>query len=65
MPQLQWNGATLESQDLLPAVRKADVVVIVTDHSAYRYAEIVDAARVVVDTRNATKGIQSPKVIKL
>jgi len=65
VPQLQWNGATLESQDLLPAVRKADVVVIVTDHSAYRYAEIVDAARVVVDTRNATKGIQSPKVIKL
>jgi UDP-N-acetyl-D-glucosamine dehydrogenase len=65
VPQLQWNGLTLESQDLMPAVRRADVVVIVTDHTAYRYREIVDAARVVVDTRNATKGIQSPKIIKL
>jgi UDP-N-acetyl-D-glucosamine dehydrogenase len=62
---LQLNGITLESQDLLPAVRRADVVVIVTDHTAYRYREIVEAARVVVDTRNATKGIQSPKIIKL
>ena len=63
--QLHWNGITLESQDLMPAVRRADVVVIVTDHTAYRYPEIVEAARVVVDTRNATKGIQSPKIIKL
>jgi UDP-N-acetyl-D-glucosamine dehydrogenase len=65
VPALHLNGTTLESQDLLPAVRRADVVVIVTDHSAYRYPEIVEAARVVVDTRNATKGIQSPKIIKL
>jgi UDP-N-acetyl-D-glucosamine dehydrogenase len=49
----------------MPAVGRADVVVIVTDHSVYRYPEIVDAARVVVDTRNATKGIASPKIIKL
>jgi UDP-N-acetyl-D-glucosamine dehydrogenase len=65
VPHLHLNGTTLASQDLLPAVRSADVVVIVTDHSAYRYPEIVEAARVVVDTRNATKGIQSPKIIKL
>ena len=65
VPELQLNGTTLQSQDLLPAVRRADVVVIVTDHTAYRYPEIVEAARVVVDTRNATKGIHSPKIIKL
>jgi len=65
VPHLQLNGIVLQSQDLLPAVRGADVVVIVTDHSSYRYPEIVDAARVVVDTRNATKGIHSPKIIKL
>ena len=33
-------------QELMPAVREADVVVIVTDHSAYPYREIVDAAAV-------------------
>ena len=65
MPELHLSGATLKSQDLMPAVRRADVVVIVTDHGAYRYPEIVEAARVVVDTRNATKGIVSPKIIKL
>ena len=34
----------MRSQDLLPSVRAADVVVIVTDHSAYPYREIVEAA---------------------
>jgi UDP-N-acetyl-D-glucosamine dehydrogenase len=65
VPELHLSGANLQSQDLMPAVRRADVVVIVTDHSSYRYQEIVDAARVVVDTRNATRGIRSPKIIKL
>ena len=63
--QLDHNHSVLRSQELLPSVRAADVVVIVTDHSAYPYREIVDAASVVVDTRNATKGIRSPKIIKL
>ncbi len=38
---------------------------IVTDHSAFPYKEIVAAAKGVVDTRNATKGIVSDKIIKL
>jgi len=34
-----------------------DAVVIATDHSSYDYQQIADAAQLVVDTRNATKGI--------
>jgi UDP-N-acetyl-D-glucosamine dehydrogenase len=34
-----------------------DADIIVTDHSAYDYPEIVKHARLVVDTRNATRGI--------
>ena len=34
-----------------------DCVVIATDHSSYDYAGIVDAAQLVVDTRNATRRI--------
>jgi len=34
-----------------------DAVIIVTDHSAYDFPEIVKHARLVVDTRNATRGI--------
>jgi UDP-N-acetyl-D-glucosamine dehydrogenase len=62
---VQLDGSKLRSAELMPAVREADVVVIVTDHSAYRYPEIVQAARLIVDTRNATKGIVSDKVLKL
>jgi UDP-N-acetyl-D-glucosamine dehydrogenase len=41
-----------------------DAVVIVTDHSAYDYRAIVEEAQLVVDTRNATKGIDSPKIVR-
>jgi UDP-N-acetyl-D-glucosamine dehydrogenase len=41
-----------------------DCVVIVTDHSQYDYQHIVDEAQLVVDTRNATKGINSPKIVR-
>src|SRR6478672_9908831 len=41
-----------------------DCVVIVTDHSSYDYAQIVAEANLVVDTRNATKGIQSAKIVR-
>jgi len=41
-----------------------DAVVIVTDHSSYDYKAIVKEARLVVDTRNATKGIVSEKIVR-
>ena len=40
-----------------------DCVLIVTDHSDYDYRRIVDESQLVVDTRNATKGITSPKIV--
>ena len=40
-----------------------DCVVIVTDHSDYDYAQIVREAQLVVDTRNATRGISSSKIV--
>ncbi len=41
-----------------------DCVLIVTDHSAYDYARIVSEAQLVVDSRNATRGIQSTKIVR-
>jgi UDP-N-acetyl-D-glucosamine dehydrogenase len=47
-------------------IRRADVVVIVTDHSCFDYGRIVSKAKLVVDTRNATKKLGRPKnVVKL
>ncbi|PYV48903.1 MAG: nucleotide sugar dehydrogenase [Acidobacteria bacterium] len=40
-----------------------DCVLIVTDHSDYDYERIVRESKLVVDTRKATRGIQSPKII--
>ncbi len=54
---LQMTCATLEN------LAQYDCVVIVTDHSDYDYAKIVREAQLVVDTRNATKGIHSPKIV--
>jgi UDP-N-acetyl-D-glucosamine dehydrogenase len=41
-----------------------DCVLIVTDHSDYDYGRIVGESQLVVDTRNATKGIDSPKIVR-
>ncbi len=41
-----------------------DAVIIVTDHSAYDFKAIVEQAQLVVDTRNATKGIDSAKIVR-
>src|SRR5712675_1301702 len=40
-----------------------DCVLIVTDHSDYDYAAIVEQSILVVDTRNATRGIKSEKIV--
>src|SRR5712671_5975112 len=47
----------------LEKIKDFDCVLIVTDHSDYDYARIVQEAQLVVDTRNATKGITSPKIV--
>ena len=41
-----------------------DAVLIVTDHSAYDYKAIVEQSQLVIDTRNATKGIDSEKIVR-
>jgi UDP-N-acetyl-D-glucosamine dehydrogenase len=40
-----------------------DCVLIVTDHSDYDFERIVRESQLVVDTRNATRGIKSPKIV--
>ena len=37
---------------------------IVTDHSQYDYPGIVAKAKLVVDTRNATRGMDSPNIVR-
>ncbi len=48
----------------LERIPEFDCVVIVTDHSQYDYASIVKKAKLVVDTRNATKGIAAAHIVR-
>jgi UDP-N-acetyl-D-glucosamine dehydrogenase len=58
---LNAEGLDLASLDLtVEAVRAADCVVIVTDHSGIDYEMIAASASIVVDTRNALKRVASP-----
>ncbi len=41
-----------------------DCVLIMTDHTDYDYKDIVRQSQLVVDSRNATKGIQSEKIFR-
>lgn len=47
----------------LDHIENYDCVLIVTDHSNYDYREIVEKSKLVVDSRNATRGITSPKIV--
>ena len=53
--------------DFDKAVKEADCVVIVTNHSLYDYNSIIRDAKLVFDARNATgeAGKDNPKVVKL
>ena len=53
--------------DLTKALREADCSIIVTHHSSYDYASILENARLIVDTRNALgeAGRGNPKVVRL
>ncbi len=53
--------------DLMTAVRQADCVVVVTNHKVYDYPAILEAAKLIVDTRNAYGKIarDNPKVVRL
>jgi UDP-N-acetyl-D-glucosamine dehydrogenase len=64
VPALHLEGLDLKSQPE-ESIAAADCVVIVTDHSAFDYRKMVERAALIVDTRNALKGVDSPKIVRL
>ena len=50
----EYDGWEMDSvADMMKAVKESDAVIIVTNHKAYDYPAILDAATFVFDTRNA------------
>jgi len=70
IPHVRTHDGTLQLDsvaDVMTAVRAADAVIIVTNHKAYDYKAILDAAQFVFDSRNALGklGVESAKVVRL
>jgi UDP-N-acetyl-D-glucosamine dehydrogenase len=66
-PMRNYDVPDLESQELTADfLAEQDCVLIATDHSAYDYDFIVSHARLVVDTRNATRDVSGgrEKIVK-
>jgi UDP-N-acetyl-D-glucosamine dehydrogenase len=65
-PSVAIDNTVLESQSLEPGLlEQCDIALIVTDHSQFDYSQIVKAAPLVFDTRNATQGIRASHVVRL
>lgn len=59
IPTVDVHGTVLHAQPYSDQlVAESDVVVITTDHTNFDYEAIVRNARVVIDTRNATKHVR-------
>ncbi len=66
VPEVREAGIELSAAPFSAAtVRKADCVVVVTNHDAFDYKLVAREAKLVVDTRNALKGLSGKKIIKL
>ncbi|TFH31048.1 MAG: nucleotide sugar dehydrogenase [Myxococcales bacterium] len=66
VPAICIAGRELESVDLNEKrVEAADVVLMLTDHTAFDRKAIATKARLIVDTRNAFKGIVSDRIIRI
>ncbi|MBN2147114.1 MAG: nucleotide sugar dehydrogenase [Anaerolineales bacterium] len=68
IPQIAHDGWKMDSvTDIMAAVRAADCVLIVTNHSSYDFPAILESAKLIIDTRNALgkTGRNHPKVVRL
>ena len=66
VPVIDEHGIRMKAEKFSAStLRRADCVVVVTDHSAFDYRMVAKESKVVVDARNALKGKNGSKIIKL
>jgi len=66
VPKIKMLDETLTSVELSEEqLSSAECVVVATDHSCYDYQHIVNKARLVFDTRGATKGLSNDIILRL
>lgn len=66
VPRLTEHGLDLRSMDGgVSVLAEADAVVVATDHSAFEWRAVVKHARLVLDTRNALRGLDGANIVRL
>jgi UDP-N-acetyl-D-glucosamine dehydrogenase len=65
IPRLRVDELDLEAVAPEEGATAADGVLIITDHAAFDYAGVAARAALIVDTRNALKGVRSEKIVRL
>lgn len=67
IPEFKHEGVSYVSVNWEEEIKNADIVLITTDHSCYDYEAIVNEAKLLYDTRNATKDVKNnrEKIYKL
>ncbi len=64
--KLYFEGEMYSSVELKPEnISLFDLIILVTDHSAFNKQEIVENAKAILDTRNAFDGIKKENIFKL
>ncbi len=62
VPTIKEHGLELKNVALTDVrLRRADCVVVVTDHDSFKADRIVRTAKLIIDTRNITGGVSNPK----
>lgn len=64
VPEVSIDGRTIKAGGETE-LAEADCVLIVTDHKAFDYQSLPGKAKLVVDTRNALKGIKAANIVRL
>jgi UDP-N-acetyl-D-glucosamine dehydrogenase len=65
VPSIRIEDETLFAKEVLPASAEADCCVVITDHRSVDYSAVVSQSKLIIDTRNALRGISSPNIIRL
>jgi UDP-N-acetyl-D-glucosamine dehydrogenase len=65
IPDLHEEGIDLASVPIEGRLSTYDCIVIATDHKVYDYARISAESKLIVDTRNATRGYGALNVVRL
>jgi len=66
VPSLQVEGRSMAAvQPGREVLAASDIVIIITNHTAFDYHEIVRSSALVFDTRNATDGMKAKNLVRL